>query len=423
MSGKMLLCGNGLSMNFDSGFKKIMDRLYEAHQTVLRDGVVKSITTNKKYKTKFEESYKSVISALRRINKKDLYNILEEGFIFGQAIVNDKEVVKEMSEKGSVVNLTFGYNQIKMLKSLVQAWKKYGVNGINIEYISILIWGYFAVGEEKIKDYDMEYNKFIKLIRIGDYRNIQVLGDNDVHARLLENIMFNGMNTYLRIMLSTAIFNNGKAIADGKLDNIENLNIDNIREYINTFDSIVTLNYDSLIENIFQMKNIKHVHGQYKMNYKECNAQLIGLKYNDGFINFSDILIGDYIYNKVQRAIINGMNAKFYKKNYKTWVDILETEIKENNINSITVFGLNPNNDQHIFRNIITGMFFAKISNPKINYCYYNNEDKDDFEAMFKSIITFSKELNEYANNIKIEYTDSKNIIKDIFINSHSYIM
>ena len=411
---KMLLLGNGFSMNFDNGFGNIMDRLYEAHKEVLRNGVVKA-KANKSYKTKFEESYKSVIAAIRRIDKNKLYKILEDGFKFGQAIILDTDFIKELKKTNYVTNLEFGYSQLTMLDSLIESWQKYGINGINIEYISILVWAYFAVGEEKIKEYDMQYNEFVRLVRIGDYRTIDILKKDDISTRLLENIIFNGVTTYLRMLFATAIFNNGKAIADKKLDKINEISLDKIENYLDSFNIIITLNYDKIIENIFNIHNIKHVHGEYKENDEECNFQILGLRYNNSFINFSNILIGDYIYNKTQRAIINRLNAKHTKKEYKTWQEILESEMKKHNIDNVTILGLSANNDQHIFRNIITGFYFSDIKNPVINYCYFTSQDKEEFKSVFKSIITFSEELNTYANNIKLNYTNTRDILNIYF--------
>lgn len=415
MDNRLLLLGNGFSMNFDSSFCNVMDRLYEAHKEVLMNGVVKA-KANKNYKTKFEESYNSVVSALRRVNKDKLYKILEEGFELGQAIIQDTNFIKELKETEYVTDLEFGNSQLTMLDSLIKSWEKCGINRINIEYISILVWAYFAAGEEKIKEYDMQYNGFVKLVRIGDYQTKKVLKGDAIATRLLENIMFNGVTTYLRMLLATAIFNNGKAIADNEFDKINKINLDKIKNYLNEFDVIITLNYDKIVENLFNINSIKHVHGEYKRNKEECNYQLLGLKYKDSFINFSDILVGDYIYNKTQRAIVNGLNAKHTHKNYKTWKEILETKIKENKINNITILGLSSDNDQHIFRDIITRLHLENIENPEINYCYFNEQDKKSFIGMYDSIQTFGEELNNYAKQIKINYIKTKDILKRNFL-------
>lgn len=415
MDNRLLLLGNGFSMNFDSSFCNIMDRLYEAHKEVLRNGIVKA-KANRNYKTKFEESYNSVISALRRVNKDKLYKILEEGFKFGQAIIQDKTFVKELEETDYVINLEFGNSQLSMLNNLIKSWEKSGIAGINIEYISILVWAYFAVGEDKIKEYDMQYNEFIKLVRIGDFRTIKILNEDDIHTRLLEDIMFNGVTTYLRMLLATAIFNNGKAIVDKEFDKINEINLDKIKSYLSEFDTIITLNYDKIVENLFNINNIKHVHGEYREDGEGCNFQLLGLNYKNSFINFSDILVGDYIYNKIQRTIINGLNAKHAHKYYETWQEILETKIKENGINNIIILGLSSDNDQHIFRNMITGLYFANIQNPEITYCYFNEQDKKRFIEMYDSIQTFSEELNNYAKQIKIDYIKTKDILSENFI-------
>ncbi len=52
------LCGNGFSINFDSDFANIYDRLYEAHKLLIQSG---------KYDVKANNSFKKVLRIIIKV--------------------------------------------------------------------------------------------------------------------------------------------------------------------------------------------------------------------------------------------------------------------------------------------------------------------------------------------------------------------
>ena len=53
------LCGNGFSINFDSDFANIYDRLYETHKLLIRNGKFE-VKANNSFQKIFKDNYKSV---------------------------------------------------------------------------------------------------------------------------------------------------------------------------------------------------------------------------------------------------------------------------------------------------------------------------------------------------------------------------
>jgi hypothetical protein len=101
----------------------------------------------------------------------------------------------------------------------------------------------------------------------------------------------------------------------------------------------------------------------------------------------------------------------------ETYGDILKKVIVENHSEVITIFGLNMDNDFHILRDIQIFFEEAKIKEPEIIYCYYNENDKSSFINIYDACITYSEELCSYVrDNIKVSFLDSKQIIENVFI-------
>ncbi|EGT0697040.1 hypothetical protein ACSW9V_15590 (plasmid) [Clostridium perfringens] len=414
-----LLCGNGLSMNFDWDFANIMDRLFKAHKELLLKSKF-TVKANRGYKEKMYLNYSNVIEYLRNIDEIGLYRIFEEGLKFGEKIYNDNDFIYELVRTKTFTELTFGMSEFTILGDLLRQWKKKGLRNINIEYIPILVYFYYlAERYNKIEEYKLEYNTFIKVVRIGNSGSVRVAqkeGEKDWKNEILENILFNGFNNYYRMLFCTAIFNNGKAIDIQKLSRIDEIDIEKLKCFLYQFKEILTLNYDRILDNILE-RNLIHLHGEFVVGQKEwCNYQSLSLEYEDKTISFSDILIGDYIYNKVSRAIIHSLAANFQdNKKCGTIPKNIENIISSKKIDTLITFGLNIDNDQHILRNIITGFKWAGIEKPMIIYSYFTKEDKQSFERTFNSVLTFSEELNDYARSIEIKFIDAREIITNCF--------
>ncbi|MDH5091993.1 hypothetical protein [Clostridium perfringens] len=419
MGNKALICGNGFSMNFDNEFGNIMDRLYESHLSLKRYGEFDIVSNIPEFKAKGIENYNSVLSYLNSYSKENLYNLFDEALKFGKVVLSNEDSLEKLKLEGYIKELTINISELSILKSLIEDWENYGLRKINIEYITILIYFYYQIGDEKLKELDLYYNKFVKVLRIGDI-NKYCIGDKSNNA--LGNYLYNGFTTYYRLLFSIAIFNNGKAISLNNLNKISDINLNKVVKWLGDFESIFTLNYDKIMESIIPNKKIIHLHGEFELNYNKqiCNYQSLRMKYKNTYVSFSDILIGDYIYNKTTRGLVNVLASQQYKKinnkEVKNIFKLIESEIKNNEINEILILGLNLNNDQHIIRGILTGLYFAKINNPIIKYCYFTEDDRKNFKKIFKECLTFGDDLLKYIDkNVKVEFISTQNILNENF--------
>ena len=94
MRNKALICGNGFSMNFDTDFGNIMDRLYESHLNLKRYGEFDIISNIPEFKAKGIENYNSVLSYLNSYSKEKLYNLFEEALKFGKVILSNEDFLE-----------------------------------------------------------------------------------------------------------------------------------------------------------------------------------------------------------------------------------------------------------------------------------------------------------------------------------------
>lgn len=419
MKNKMLLCGNGFSMNFDSGFGNIMDRLYEAHLDLKRYGEFNIISSNREFKDKGIENYKAVLDYLRSYSKDKLYNIFNSALEFGKVLVEHDEIFENLKLQGKIQELNIKVSEWSILKLLVKEWETKDLKGINIEYITILVYFYYQLSEEELKSLDVYYNSFIKLLRIGG-RNDYCIGEDSSAA--LGHVLYNGFTTYYRLLFSIAIFNNGKAMSLENLDKISDIDLNGVIKWLNEFESIFTLNYDNLLELIVPQRNIIHLHGSFELNniMQICNYQSLRMKYNNTYVDFSDILIGDYIYNKTNREVANCLTSNdkvFNNKVIKYSSNYIESEINNNKINEVLIFGLNINNDQHIIRSILVALYTAQIEKPIIKYCYFSEQDKIEFNEIYKECLNFGYKVLEYIDkNIRIDFINTKDILNKYFI-------
>jgi len=139
------------------------------------------------------------------------------------------------------------------------------------------------------------------------------------------------------------------------------------------------------------------------------------LRYYDGYVSFSDILIGDYFVFKSFLPVVNNHSRNSVNKKVPHFSDKLDSLIRDNKINTIVLFGLNIDNDYHVLRNIMLGLFSANVVNPRIIYCYYRSTERIQFEKQHTAVITFSKEASTYAENIELCFIKTQDILKDYF--------
>lgn len=412
------LCGNGFSMNFDNCFGNIYNNLYKSYKTLLHNSEYgTSRLTNYRFNSKCKENYNAVKDYLRNVSENEFYEIFNDGIKFAKIIVENHKLIAELKEKNLINNLVFGKSQLNLVQSIYEVGINRGAQYVNIENWPILIYFYFAIEKLNTGQYNLpKFNKFIKMIEIGNKSKIYLVKHESDISYVQEQTIFNGFNTFYRMLFSIAIFADGKVFELNSLDNIKKLKVDKIKELLNKFKVIFTLNYDKLIENIIE-KEINHLHGSYVRNRKEYfYNQSLGMNYQNEYVSFSDILIGDYFVNKTMLKTIANL-CKNKNGNKSTIMDSykIADEVLKNEIDTIVLFGINIENDEDILRYIIIAFENAKVKEAKIIYCYYTEEERNIFGNVFKSVNKFSKELTQYGDTIKINYISTLDILKDYF--------
>ncbi|MBV4414671.1 hypothetical protein [Clostridium tyrobutyricum] len=419
-NSSLFLCGNGFSINFDNDFGNIFDRIYEAHKVLIHNGkYTVEKHTNIYFKKKCLDNYKNVLQYIRYFSEDELKNIFKDGYKFAKSIIENKIILEELEKNDLINKLTFDRSQLNLLYEIANIESEESINKVNIEYWSILIYFYFAIKSLNSSNYKFPLNNsFLLVIYLGDVNKNTFIKDRQIKSIIQESTLFNGFNTYYRLLFCTAIFSNGKGIELSKLNKLSNLSMPKITNFLNRYNSIMTLNYDNILDIILPNKNISHLHGKFVNKEEYVHSQSLALKYDNGnkCISFSDILIGDYFYNKTQREVINHLATKnYYNKTPEYISNIIRNEINNNNINTIVIFGMNVQNDQHVIRNIMLEFFYAKIQNPEIIYCYYCDKEAEYFLKEFYKVITFNDEAAEYAKNIKVRCIDTHTILKSYF--------
>lgn len=406
------LCGNGFSMNFDSDFGRIYDKLFISHKNVIYNSSYE-IKANKNFTRKCMDNFQSVKKFLRNISEDYLYGIFNDALIFAESIRENRKLIEVLWEEKLITKLGFGLCQIDILNQICEVGKNKGITYVNIEHWTILIYFYFAIKKLNLNYYQFPTNNsFITVLKVGNKSPIKLLPQE---KQIYEEVTFNGFTTYYRLLFSIAIFSNGKALDMSMLSNINNLDMENIKNFLNKFDLLLSLNYDKIMENIVGDR-VEHFHGEFVKNKTEyVFSQSLGFNYDNGYVSFSDILIGDFFIFKAFLPVVNKLSKNIYNKKISTFSDKMDTLIKDNSINNIVIFGMNIENDQHVLRNIMLAFYFSQQTNPQIIYCYFTPEEKKDFEEQFEAVITFSPEVNEYVKNINVSYIKTHEVLKEYF--------
>lgn len=407
------LCGNGFSINFDSGFSNIHSRLYENHKQISKC-IKYEINSAPNFKKKLNDNYKSILKELKYISKDDFYKIFDDGIKFAKSIVECKGLEQELRQNGCIDELVFKKSQWTSLVSLYQQGVSHGAAYVNIEYWTILIYFYYAIKKINSKNYEFPSdNSFVFYIKRGNISPIILTTDENIYM----SVLFNGFNTYFRILYSLTIYNNGKALSLSNQDRINNLNLENIRTFLNKYKTILSLNYDYIIEELTN-KEVIHLHGQYIPNKKEyvLFQSIRFMKNNSSFISFSDILIGDWFVNKTFFHITSCQKSRNFNNKRILFIhDAIYDVFYKNHISGILIFGMNIDNDQDIIRYIALAFEKAGVTNPKIIYCYYKDKKEFlEFKEQFKASIKLGK-VTKYAERIKLESINTEDILNDYF--------
>ena len=350
---------------------------------------------------------------MNAFKQKNLDEFFESGVIFAEDIIKNKDLMNELQNSKYIHKLTFGTSELDIVRSIAEVGRSRGYKAVNIEYWSLLIYMYFTIRRLRNLYVFPSNNLFITLIKIGSINQGRLVpGEEDIY----QYIMSNGLNTYYRMLFATAIWNNGKAVDFEELQDIEKLNVPKIRDFLNQFKVLITLNYDHIIENIVGYP-IQHIHGEFIEGKKEfVYFQSLGWKSDkERYVSYSDILIGDYYINKTFAAQVSYMNKNPRNKKIVNITRTVGKYIQEKQTNVIVIFGMNINNDQHIIRDVMLGLEEIAEKNPKIIYCYYNELDKIDFEKQYVSAITFSEEVNQKVRKIEVEYIKTEEVLDKYF--------
>ncbi|SFU86727.1 hypothetical protein SAMN04487886_12413 [Clostridium sp. DSM 8431] len=249
----------------------------------------------------------------------------------------------------------------------------------------------------------------------------------------LKSIANTAKQGFERIILDS-IFNSGKV-----QDIYHNIN-KNVKKFMCNFDNIFTLNYDNNIEKLTK-KNVYHLHGDFSelmnsenpknvlgfiremnnarvitpgMEHCFCTA-LLNYSGNKKYVtakNNHKLIIESKKYLLDSKSNSNFMNTlKTFKQTNLDFYNFITTYINNPNLmpateyyfdlfenieDELSIIGLSPNNDNHIFNCI--------LKNPKIKkvYFYYlSNEDKDFIEKKYDKSIFECKSVTELWNTLK----------------------
>ena len=401
------LYGNGFSMNFDSSFGDIYNRLYENHRLIMKNFKIDCSSPNSTFKNKAITNFKKVKEYVKNFDRRKIRALFEDGIKFAKSINSNEKIKEELLNSPYIIKLVSGETQLTILDELCSCET---LEGINIEYWSILIYLYYAIKLIDSSHYTFPLNnKYINAIELGNFVKTSVVNQKDL-ADILEKTYFNGLTTYYRVLFSATIFNSGKCLNLNDLDKYNKIDREKLLDFLLKFNSILTTNYDCIVEKLSE-NSIEpiHLHGAFVLDKKEFTYFLsLGINYKDNnYVSFSDVLIGDRFF-KTGKSLINSLTSKHYS-NKKT---IVNTKKIINNMgentDSILIFGLGLKNDIHIINGIISYFYINKIKNPKIIYSYYDERQKEEFTREMKKnrLIT----LEEKHKNIKIMINGTREI-------------
>lgn len=407
------LCGNGFSINFDHDFGNIYDRIFNAHKMLIRNGKF-DVKANTMFKKVFTENYKSVLKYVYTYNEKNFCDLFLDGVSFAESIITNKSLLEKLEQDGYIHTLVFGKSEIDLVESIANVGKIKGYKYVNIEYWSILIYMYFAINTIGYDDYKFPSgNEFITLIKVGNINKNKIVQESDdIHQYPLSN----GFNIYYRMLFSTAILCDGKAIDFSALENKSEVNLKRVRKFLNKFQTLLTLNYDHILESV-SSKEVYHIHGEYVINKQEyVYFQSLGIQLDSNtYVSFSDILIGDYFVNKTFAGMINSLNKNSINKKIISISNGVGNNLRQNKVEAVVIFGMNIDNDQHILRDIMIELSDRHSDNIKLIYCYFTEQDREIFDEQYEASITFRKDVSERVRNMDVLYIRTQSLIKNYF--------
>ena len=271
---------------------------------------------------------------------------------------------------------------------------------------------------DALKDFKYRYNTTIKNshdIMLEDWFFV-------VHMFFLKNFdleehRISAMQGFEHLILD-AIYNSGKIQEIYK----EMKKYKKVKRFFNSFDNIYTLNYDNNIENLTQ-KKVYHLHGDFSvfansenesnvlgyirkkagetvvldnMKHCFCNALLNysgKLKYKVITDSHRLIVEADNFADRYANDIIFKQELERLKEEKPLEYSMIMTKISHPELNmateyyfdsfskiegELTIIGMSPNNDAHIFDAILSN---KKLS--KVIFYYYDEKDRAFIETYF----------------------------------------
>lgn len=407
-----LICGNGFSINFDDRYKcwNLMNSLYTAHQYVLTHYEYK-IKANKNFKDVFDTNFNGARKEMKHLDSKEKFiAFFDDAVKFIRTIIDNPCVLKWVEESKIDNMLTFGLRCTDLLRNISNQYKNNPLN-VNYEYWTIVIYFVLSMKSAPADLYVLDTeNVFIKAVLAGAQLSI----DKPKSEKTAEEYtVVNGVFIYFRFLFSVNILLNGDSVNVERLEKWSSFDINSINEFLSYFDSLMTTNYDMILENISH-RNIGHLHGYYAKKSTTVWSQSLSVNYGLTKYDLSTIIIGDYFISKsIYGNIVNISKSQIQNTKTKTYDEIIKENTKNKEANNVIIFGLNVDNDYHIIRSIQINL--ANLDNPQIVYCYYSDEDRKSFENIYNLCITYSEDLKEAVRNIKLVYVDSKEIVRKIF--------
>lgn len=411
-----LICGNGFSINFDSRYmcRNLMDSLYDTHRHILKYYKY-TITAKQSFKDVLFDNFENALKEIRKLNTKEKFvHFFDDAVKFADTILGNPKILNWIETENINQKLVFGLTRLDLLKNILEQAKN-NVFNVNYEYWTIII--YFILSMRKAPAslyFPSNNNTFVKAVLKGAKSELENISEADEYS------IINGVYIYFRFLFSANILLNGDSVNVEKLKKWKFIDLNIINRFLSHFDSLMTTNYDIILENITH-RNIGHLHGYFSKNQEMVWRQSLSITYDLNKYNLSTIIIGDYFLSKTVYALIADLAKKFdYNTKIKRYDKIIEENIKDKKSNTVIIFELNIDNDYHIIRSIQVNMTFLK--NPHIIYCYFSDEDRKSFESVYNQSITYSEDLSERVKTIKVSYTDSKKIITNVFKENYPVI-
>ncbi|MFK3936543.1 hypothetical protein ACI2JA_03375 [Alkalihalobacillus sp. NPDC078783] len=422
-----IIMGNGFSINFDWSFANIYDGLFDAHKLLLKKGRFRMKAANPTYEKKGLQGYQNVLAALKNLKEDELNEVFKDGVVFLESLCKDSLLLTKINNTNYFSTLTHRKAHTDVLLDMMSAYRtNNNYKSISIEDWTLLVGAYFSINELKaegeLNGYDLPLdNRFLNLVEVGNISTIRVSNSH------YDNIVLNGFVSYLRMIFSIRIFNNGKAVDIQKLERLNEIDTEKLTEHLNQFTAHMTLNYDLILEQLLN-KKIPHIHGEFKLNHTEyLMCQSLTMNYNKSNVSFSDLLIGDDVTFKMALPMLQQMALGSPNNRPKiTTTTILQNEIIDLDITTVVIFGMGIANDHHILRFLMLA-FHQNKNDARIIYSYFNEAEKENFISEYEKVIKYSEDINQFIRSrIKVDFVKTQDILAEYFhlyTNAYSHII